>query len=115
MVEEHEEVRAALRAWLLASLPDLKLREARSMAEALESAGQASPDFVLMNVELPGPNGIEATRQLRRAAVRCPVVVMSFHDSAALRQAAEDAGADAFVSKRELPNALLPILDRFAR
>jgi len=85
------------------------------MAEALERAGEAHPDLVLMNIELPGPNGIETTRRLRRAAVSCPVVIMSFHDSAALRQAAEEAGANAFVPKRELPVALLPILHRFGR
>jgi hypothetical protein len=38
---------------------------------------------------------------------------MSFHDSAALRVAAEEAGADAFVPKREMPQALTPILSRF--
>ena len=110
VVEEHEEVRAALRAWLLGSYPELKVREARSMAEALERAGEARPDLVLMNIELPGPNGIEATRQLRRRDPQCAVVIMSFHDSEALRVAAMAAGASAFVSKRELPGALLPIL-----
>jgi DNA-binding NarL/FixJ family response regulator len=115
IVEEHEEVRAALREWLLASFPELKLREARSMDEALECAAGASLDFVLMNVELPGPNGIEATRQLRRRDLHCPVVIMSFNDSEPLRIAAMEAGADAFVSKRELPAALLPIMGRLAR
>jgi len=115
VVEEHEEVRAALREWLLGTYPELKLREARNLTEAIDSARQASPDMVLVNMELPGPNGIEATRQLRRGAVRCPVVIMSFHDSAALRMAAEAAGADAFLPKREMPQALSPILSRFAK
>ena len=112
VVEEHGEVRAALRGWLLTSLAALKLREARSMDEALACAEEASPDLVLVNLELPGPNGIEATRALRRRHPQCPVVVMSVNDSEALRSAAMGAGAAAFVSKRELPHALLPILDR---
>ena len=112
LVEDHHEVRAALREWLLASLPPLRLREARTLAEALACANEAPLDLVLMNLELPGPNGIEATRALRRRQPQCPVIVMSVNDSEALRTAALEAGALAFLSKRELPHALLPLLGR---
>ena len=112
LVEDHEEVRAALRDWLLTSLPPMRLREARSLDEALDCAAQAPLDLVLMNLELPGKNGIEATRELRKRHPQCPVVVMSVNDSEALRTAALEAGALAFVSKRELPHALLPLLGR---
>ena len=105
-------MRAALRDWLLTSLPTPRLREARSMEEALRHAEQASLDFVLVNLELPGPNGIEAARELRRRHGNLPVVVMSIHDSEALRLAAIEAGADAFVCKRELTMSLLPIVQR---
>jgi DNA-binding NarL/FixJ family response regulator len=111
VVEDHAGMRAALRDWLLASLPaTFRLREARSLDEALACAAQAPLDLVLMNLELPGANGIEATRALRRRHPQCPVIVMSVNDSEALRTAAIEAGAFAFVSKRELPHALLPLL-----
>ena len=112
LVEDHAEMRAALRDWLLTSLPPLKLREARSLDEALACADENQLDLVLMNLELPGPNGIEATRALRKRHPKCPVVIMSVNDSEALRTAALDAGALAFVSKRELPHALLPLIGR---
>jgi DNA-binding NarL/FixJ family response regulator len=112
VVEEHLEMRAALRDWLLATLPPVQLSVARSLEEALGQARVASHDLVLMNLELPGLNGIEATRELRRRHPGCPVVIMSVNDSEALRVAALEAGAAAFVSKRELPHGLLPILDR---
>ena len=112
VVEDHEEVRAALRDWLLTSLPPFKLREARSLDEAMACADQTPLDLVLMNMELPGPNGIEATRALRKRHPQCPVVVMSVNDSEALRTAAIEAGALAFLSKRELPHALLPLIGR---
>jgi DNA-binding NarL/FixJ family response regulator len=113
VVEDHAEVRAALRDWLLTSAPaSLKLREARSLEEALACAAQAPLDLVLMNLELPGPNCIEATRALRRQHPQYPVIVMSVNDSDALRTAALEAGALAFVSKRELPHALLPLLGK---
>ena len=108
-------MRAALRDWLHTSLPAHKLREARSMDEALECAGEEKPDLVLMNLELPGKNGFEATRELRRRHPACPVVIMSLNDAMALRTAAADAGALAFIPKHALPSALLPILHRMSR
>jgi len=115
VVEEHVELRAALRDWLLTSFPPLRLREACSMEEALRLAGQAELDLALVNVELPGPNGIETARELRRRFPRCAVIVMSLHDSEALCQASLAAGAAAFVPKRELTTSLLPILDRLLK
>lgn len=110
VVEEHDEMRSALRDWLLTSFPPLRLREARSMDEALTLAGQARLDLILVNLELPGPNGIEAARALRRRHPECRVVVMSVNDSMSLRIAALEAGAQAFVSKRDLRIALYPIV-----
>jgi two-component system response regulator FimZ (fimbrial Z protein)/two-component system response regulator EvgA len=115
LVEDHDELRAALRDWLNRLLAPLSLHEAHDMAQALELAGEEPFDFALVNVELPGPNGIETTRELRRRQPRCPVVVMSVQDSEALRLAAIDAGAEAFVSKRHLTADLLPILSRYVK
>src|SRR5438094_37061 len=86
VVEEHDGVRSALRDWLLTSFPPLRLREARSLEEALRLADQAQLDLILVNLELPGPNGIEATRALRKRHPDCPVVVMSVTDSEARRR-----------------------------
>jgi DNA-binding NarL/FixJ family response regulator len=115
VVEEHDEMRSALRDWLLTSFPPLRLREARSMEEALVLAGQAPLDLILVNLELPGPNGIEAARALHRRYPRARVVVMSVNDSVALRIAALEAGAEAFVSKRDLRIALHPIVAALLR
>src|SRR2546422_5727576 len=103
VVEEHDGVRSALRDWLLTSFPPLRLCEARSMEEALRLAEQAQLDLILVNLELPGANGIEATRALRKRHPDCPVVVMSMTDSAALRLAATERGAPAFSHQRQMP------------
>ena len=115
VVEEHDEMRCALRDWLLTSFPPLRLREARNMEEALLLAGQALLDLILVNLELPGTNGIEVARTLRQLYPGCRVVVMSVTDSAALRMAALEAGAEAFVSKRDLRVALHPIMATLMR
>ena len=107
-------MRSALRDWLLTSFSPLRLREARSMEEALRLAEQAVLDLALINLELPGPNGIEATRLMRKRHPACRVVVMSVNDSMALRIAALAAGAEAFVCKRDLRYALHPIVAALA-
>jgi DNA-binding NarL/FixJ family response regulator len=112
LVEEHDDVRTALRDWFKSVLWPLTLSEARSMEEALRLADQAKVDFALINIELPGPNGIEAARELRRRHRELPLVLMSIHDSEVLRLAAIQAGADAFVPKRDLTLGLLPIVQR---
>jgi DNA-binding NarL/FixJ family response regulator len=115
LVEEHDEMRSALRDWLLTSFYPLRLREARSMDEALHLAEQAVLDLALINLELPGPNGIEATRLMRKRHPACRVVVMSVNESMALRIAALAAGAEAFVCKRDLRFALHPIVAALAK
>jgi DNA-binding NarL/FixJ family response regulator len=112
LVEEHDDVRIALRDWLRSVVSPITLSEARSMAEALRLAAQGKLDFALINIELPGENGIEAARELRRRHRDLPLVLMSVHDSQILRLAALEAGADAFVAKRDLTFSLLPIVQR---
>ena len=112
LVEEHDDVRIALRDWLRSVVSPVSLSEARSMGEALQLAAQAKLDFALINVELPGENGIEAARELRRRHQDLPLVLMSVHDSEILRLAALEAGATAFVAKRDLTFSLLPIVQR---
>jgi DNA-binding NarL/FixJ family response regulator len=115
LVEEHVELRSALRDWLRASFPPLKLSEARGLDEALRAAEQATLDLAIIDFELPGPNGIEVGRALRRRHPGCRIVVISVADSAALRLAAVEAGADDLVSKRELTTSLYPIVAALGR
>jgi two-component system phosphate regulon response regulator OmpR len=112
LVEEHTDVRTALRDWLRSVVSPLSLTEARTRKEALRLAEQAKLDFALINVELPGENGIEAARELRRRHHNLPLVLMSVQDSEILRIAAIEAGANAFVPKRDLTMSLLPIVQR---
>jgi DNA-binding NarL/FixJ family response regulator len=112
LVEEHDELRAALRDWLRNSLPELQLREARTLEEALRLAEQAKLDFALVNVELPEASGITALRAIHALHPDLLLVAMSLQDSAALRSVAHDAGAAEFITKRELPSRLLPLVQR---
>ncbi len=73
--------------------------EARSGEESLVMAGALLPDFVLMDVNLPGIDGMEATRRLRRRGSPPAVLLVSTYDEDAGAEFAADCGAVAYVTK----------------
>ncbi len=74
--------------------------EAGCGPEALCMARAPIPDVVVLGVELPRMDGIEAARQLRVLAPRAILVMLSFQDGPATRALAQAAGAAALIEKR---------------
>ena len=106
IVDDHEAVRTSLGEWLRESFPRTVIRTAASGEEALEAAAAMPPDLVLMDIGLPGINGIEATRRLLDRHPATKVIVVSIHETSEHRAAAAAAGAVSFIPKRTLPNEL---------
>jgi len=79
---------------------------AASGQEALEAAEALLPDLVLMDFDMPGMNGLEATAQLRIRFPETRIVIVTMHDLLELRSACQLAGATGFVSKTELARQL---------
>ncbi len=75
--------------------------EAENGEQAVEMAAALEPDLVLMDVQMPGIDGLEATRRIMSLDHPPPVVVMSTHESGDYRHTALDAGAFAFIPKSE--------------
>jgi len=75
--------------------------EAESGEEGVELAAELQPDLVLMDVYLPGIDGMEATRRITSADDPPRVLVMSTHESVEFAQAALAAGAIAFIPKSQ--------------
>lgn len=81
-----------------------------SGGEALEEVPRLCPDLVLMDLTMPGMNGLEATRHLKTQPIAPYVVVLTLNDSSEYRAAALAVGADGFVTKSEIGTALLPLI-----
>lgn len=85
---------------------------ARDGREAIEEAAWLRPGVVLMDVQMPVLDGIEATRRVLAAAPGAKVVVVSSSDSADDRRRAHEAGAVAFLGKDSSLDALVDGLER---
>jgi DNA-binding NarL/FixJ family response regulator len=99
----------------LALEPDLEvIGEAEGGAEAISLTQALLPDVVLMDVEMPGMDGISATAALRSLAPQSAVVILTIHDDAATRGRAREASAVAFVAKHRVEETLLAEIRRVA-
>jgi DNA-binding NarL/FixJ family response regulator len=93
---------------LLESTPDTEvLGEAGHGAEAVRQAAALNPDVVLMDVRMPGTDGIEATRRIVAAGGRSRVLVLTTFDIDEYAHAALRAGASGFLLKDAHPEELL--------
>jgi len=96
---------------LLTSLDsDVNLEEASECAEALELASARSFDLVLLDLKMPGLNGLDALNALREAASGVPIVVLSGEDDPSIVRAAIERGAMGFIPKSSTPEVLIQAL-----
>jgi DNA-binding NarL/FixJ family response regulator len=112
LVDDHEPVRHSLRDLVATGFPDLECLEAATGEEAIALAASRKPDVVLMDILMPGINGVQATREILAVSETSQVVIVSVLDTAAHRADAMSAGAVAYVPKADLGRDLLPMLAR---
>lgn len=105
-VDDHDLLRGGIRFLLLACDDIEVVGEARNGEEALQLCAQTQPDVVLMDVQLPGMDGVAATRALRQAFPQIQIVILtSFHSVELVRQALQ-AGAIGYLLKDASLDAL---------
>lgn len=106
-VDDQPLFRTAARA-LISSTPGFVLAgEASSGAEALTATEQLDPDLILLDVRMPGLDGIETARRLASRPRRSVVVLVSGHDLDDVRELAQRSGAADLVLKERLRPGLL--------
>ncbi|MCO4823312.1 MAG: response regulator transcription factor [Amylibacter sp.] len=98
MVDDDEDLREALADQLVLT-EDFDVFEAEDGAAGLERAKEALYDLVLLDVGLPDMDGRELCRLMRKQGVKCPIVMLTGHDTDADTILGLDAGANDYVSK----------------
>ncbi len=99
VADDHTLFRDGLRA-LLRSIPDVELvGEAASGQEVIEQAAELQPDVILMDIQMPGVNGIEATRQIVQASPHIGVIILTMFEDDDSVFAAMRAGARGYILK----------------
>ena len=107
VVDDHVQFRQAVRE-LVDSTPGFQvLGEAGSGEEALRLSEQLDPQLVLLDVHLPGMDGIETARSMTAASPHPTVFLLSADDRVDLPVALESSGAATFVRKRDFCSAAL--------
>jgi DNA-binding NarL/FixJ family response regulator len=105
--------RAAARDVIVATPGFELVGEAASGFEAIELFAALEPDLVLMDVRMPGLDGIETTRRLRALRPDAAVVLISLDDFSDMASVTERCGAAAFVRKQDLcPRVIAGVWDQ---
>ena len=115
LVDDHPFIRQGLRSYLVAQPGISIVGETGNAEEALALARRHTPDVVLMDVNLPGMSGIEATRALRKVAAGARVLMLTVQTRMEYVIQMIRAGAQGYVSKDAPPAELLRAIKKVAR
>ena len=100
IVDDNPDMRRIIRR--MVSSIATEIVECADGGEALAAYSQSHPDWVLMDIEMSGVDGISATRQITTAFPDAKVIIVTSHGDEPLRQAAQEAGACGYVLKENL-------------
>lgn len=110
IVEDNPFMRNSLCDLIGQSHPTCTLLQANCAEKALELVASQPPDLVLMDIALPGMDGLTCLAEIKKQVPTSRSVVISYHEEPPYVQRAKEAGADAYVAKRRLYLDLAPLL-----
>ena len=99
IVDDHPLMRAGIRTLLERTMPQADVIEAVDGLEATERAASQAPDVVLMDISMPGLNGVEAARRVMAIAPTSKVIMLSMHQDEQRVVQSIRAGASGYLMK----------------
>jgi two-component system, NarL family, response regulator NreC len=115
LADDHAVVRSGLRL-LLDSQPDMRIvGEAENGRETVRLVSELEPDVVLMDIEMPDMNGIEATRQIKETTAKTAVLALTMYEDDQYFFEMLRAGAAGYVPKRAAPDELVTAIRAVSR
>jgi two-component system response regulator NreC len=115
LADDHAVVRSGLRM-LLEAQPDIEIRaEAETGQEAVSKVRSLRPDVILMDIQMPDLNGIEATKLIKKLAPETAVLALTMHEDDQYFFEMLQAGASGYLPKRAAPDELVTAIRTVAR
>lgn len=111
VADDHEVVRRGVRGLLEAQAGWQVCEEAVDGREAVEKARKSSPDVAILDIGMPGLNGLEAARQIRKVCPRSEVLILTMHESEQVVQEVLAAGARGYVLKSDAGRDLVAAVE----
>jgi DNA-binding NarL/FixJ family response regulator len=110
IVDDHAFIRRGVQT-ILQGFPEWQFcGEASSGSDAIQLVEQLHPDVVLMDVTMPGMNGLEATRIIHRSHPEVKVILLTLHESAEVLRNGFRAGASGYLLKADAEEELMKAL-----
>ena len=112
LVEDFDDTRLMTKLWL--TKKGYRVVEAENGAEAVDLAQTEQPDLIIMDMMMPGVDGLDATRQIReyQSLQTTPIVAVSAYGADQYRHKALDAGCNEYVPTPFDPDALSRLIER---
>jgi CheY-like chemotaxis protein len=110
LVEDFDDTRLMMKLWLMKN--GYRVLEAETGEEAISVAQREQPDLIIMDVMMPGMNGLDATQRIReyQALRRTPIVAVSAYGADEYRSVAIEAGCNEYVSTPFEPRLLAELI-----
>ncbi len=99
IVEDNATFREMIKEILHSRFPTMKIEEEPDGSELFGKMDAFHPDIVLMDIRLPGENGLDLTKKIKMIYPDVTVVILTSYDLPEYRQAAHQSNADHFISK----------------
>ena len=115
IADDHSVVRKGLRALLDSKRGWKVCAEAANGRDAITKAKALKPDVAILDIGMPGLNGVEATRQIRRVSPNTEVLILSAHGSESLVREVIEAGASGYLLKEDADHSLFAAVDALRR
>lgn len=112
IADDHPIVRTGLVELIAGAFDNVAFTEANNAQQALEQVWKQDWELVILDISMPGRNGIEILKELKKARPKVPVLILSMHPEEQFARRALKAGAAAYMTKESVPEEVVKALRR---
>ena len=112
IADDHEIVREGVRSLITRARPQWEIcGEATDGHEAIAAAMRTKPDVIVLDISMPGLNGLDTASRISELRLSCPVLIFTMHESGELAHDARRAGARGYVRKSDAARDLVRAIE----